>query len=169
MVNSFRRIVLVFDILSVILHGVIFIFLAKNINNHDVFVFLYMFLLLFNAFWLILTWLASRRRYYDFWRSFVSGDRVNDVTALGGPWRWAANNIIHAFLLFVVLYKLETIVSFFYPKIHYIRDEDYWNWAAVFAAIPLLTNSLFDYALTWSVYFPRISKIYNDLTAGSTE
>jgi hypothetical protein len=164
-INSFRRVVLVFDILFVILHGVIFLFLAKNLNNHDVFVFLYIFLLLFNAFWLILTWISSRRRHYDFWKEFVKDDRVGDVTALAGPWRWAANNIAHAIIISLLLYKLQDVVQFLRPEIKYIRDEDYWNWAAVLAVLMFLSNCLFDFALTWSVYFPRIGRIYKDLVS----
>ena len=160
-ISSFRRIVLVFDILFVIFHGIIFLLLAKNINNHDVFVLLYLFLLLFNALWLMLSWMASRRKYYDFWKSYINQDRIGEVTALKGPWRWAINNLVHAIILMLILINLRYFLVF--------QDDQYWFYASISSAAIFFSNCLLDFLLTWSVYFPRVSKIYKDLVGAVTE
>jgi len=154
-IKSFRRIVLVFDILFFIVHGILFILLAKNINNHGIFVLMYLFLLIFNAFWLILSWFASRRKYYDFWKAYINPARLGEVTALKGPWRWAVNNLLHAGLLIFVLVSLSRIFVF--------EEDQYWYFAAIASAFVFLSNCLCDFLLTWGVYFPRVSKIYEDL------
>lgn len=133
------------DFYLLLIHGIIFYYMATLLSAPRMFFGVYVALILFNAVWLVIA-------------SLVTGKRMDVQTALGQlrhlgirPWlraippqlRWAINNTLIG-LAMLGVFALDAGVGVpLFPLL---------------VALAIL-NAAFDYLLTWEFYFPPIEAV----------
>lgn len=129
-----------FDFYLLLIHGIIFFYLATAIRSVTLFFQLYTLLLVFNAGWLLLTTAmgATEVAFVEALRAWRSMGTRAFLASRAPELRWGINNTVTGLVLAAVLVVDPTLP---FPP-----------WVLLVGIA--LANSVADYFLTWEFYFP---------------
>jgi hypothetical protein len=137
-----------FDMLMLLTHGVLFIFLGKSLESISHCAFVYSLLMLINVIWLSFS--VTRAKKYTYNENDLTGTESMLIQHKRKDWAprfWIKNNL--AFIVIIIL------VALFFKAYH--RDpNDLFYW--IFVGLVVL-NSLIDFRVTWFFYFPDYEEI----------
>jgi len=142
-----------FDLWSLIFHAILFIYLSTMLNQPFIFIYVATFYLAFNSLWLIFIVfrngvsirLPDMSNYTERMYSAVQGN-INEKPRNDALMFWIFNNVVHFFLLVIVISTFR----------HYgLGNDD----LLIYICIGLfLSNSVIDLIFTWEFYFPNLDK-----------
>lgn len=151
--NQFTGLSRFIDILSLILHGILFIILGSVINEPILFIYTMLIFLVINILYLLFVVFKNNikihkpnlkhftQRMYDARKKHLKEKPRNDALLF-----WIINNFIHMLLLIITLIFSNTLGNILMIYI---------------SIIILFSNSIFDIFYTWEFYFPDVEKFAN--------
>jgi hypothetical protein len=145
------------DIGMLMVFGILFVFMAKSLSHSKIFFVTYFILLVFNIIWLQITidlnvkqqktQIVQQERYY-------------------APKIWIKNNFVHALLMLPFIWlKFNAIASFIVPVFKASIELGELSTIVLLALCAM--NSLIDFKLTSSYYFPDLNKDHDKRLRGN--
>ncbi len=142
-----------FDVLMLLTHGVLFIFLGKSLDNISRCASIYSLLILINIFWLAFS--VTRAKKFKYNENNLTGIESILIQYKRKDWAprfWIMNNL--AFIVLLIL------VALFFKAFHHDPNNLFY-WIIV-GLVGL--NSLLDFRFTWFFYFPDYEEILQHKT-----
>jgi len=142
-----------FDILLLIFHGFVFVFMGNALKNPELFILIYAFLMLTN-----LLWLRANVKWNQTKETVIEGEGIKLIRKEvyvypdrdRAPRFWIKNNLWHFLILGVLIY------------LHYNAhgiDRSLYLALSIFCCV---SNSAFDLWKTWFFYFPNVQQLGKD-------
>jgi len=139
------------DVGMLMIIAILFVFMAKSLSHARIFFATYFTLLVFNIIWLIFTiYLNSNQRPTN----IVKQERYD------APRIWIINNFFHSFFMLPFLLPFLNIV----PSFSILTTNSSVQHIALL--VLCVTNSILDFKLTSSFYFPRLDASHDQRLRG---
>jgi hypothetical protein len=145
------------DIAMLMIFGILFVFMAKSLSHSKIFFATYFILLVFNIMWLQITIDLNIKQRKTL---IVQQERYD------APKIWVKNNFVHALLMLPFLWlKFSAVTSFIIPIFKVSVQIGEFSTLALLALCAM--NSVIDFKLTSSYYFPNLDKDYDKRLRGN--